>query len=67
MIPVKGFKNLYRDENTNAILNCNQNEYEEYLKIKNKKINEKNEINELKEEIENLKNIISDILSTLHK
>ena len=49
MIPVKDHKGLFRDENTNAILNCNDYEYEEYLKIKNKLLNEKNEIDELKQ------------------
>jgi len=39
MIPVEGHRNLFRDEKSNAIVNCNDYEYQEYLKIKNKKIN----------------------------
>lgn len=58
MIPVEGYRGLYRDENSNAILNCNKNDYEEYLQIKNKKIIEKKEIDELKNEIEELKLLI---------
>lgn len=67
MIPVKGYRSLYRDESSNAILNCNKNEYEEHLKIKNKKIIEKNEIKYLKDEIENLKYALSQLLDTNNK
>ena len=41
MIPVKGHSELYRDENSNAILNCSDVEYNEYLKVKNIIINQK--------------------------
>ena len=41
MIPIEGHKNLYRDENTGAILNADTNEYNNYIKMKNsnKKMN----------------------------
>lgn len=58
MIPVEGHKGLYRDENTNAIINCNENQYQEYLKVRNLKLSEKNEIEHLKSEIEELKKLI---------
>lgn len=58
MIPVEGHKGLYRDENSNAILNCNDHEYEEYIKTKNKILNEKNEIEELKSELAEVKSLI---------
>ena len=37
MIPVEGHKNLFRDENTGAILNCDSNSYNNYIfdKMKN--------------------------------
>ena len=47
MIPVKDHRGLYRDESTNAILNCNNNEYEQYLKLKNQSTTQQKEINEL--------------------
>jgi hypothetical protein len=62
MIPVKDHKGLFRDEKTNAILNCNDYEYEEYLKTKNKIINEKNEIDELKNEIKDLKDLLNQLI-----
>ena len=63
MIPVKGHKGLYRDENTNAILNCNDSEYEEYLRLKNNIINEKNEIDNLKAELKDIKSLLVQLLS----
>lgn len=58
MIPVEGYSNLYRDEKSNAIINCNDYEYQQYLKIKNSTINEKNELNQLRQEVEDLKELI---------
>lgn len=62
MIPVEGHKGLYRDEKSNAIINCNNNEYDEYLNLKNNILNEKNEIQELKKEIEEIKNLLSQFI-----
>jgi hypothetical protein len=55
MIPVKGHSELYRDENSNAILNCSDIEYNEYLKVKNIIINQKTEIDTIKNDIEEIK------------
>lgn len=67
MIPVKGYNGLYRDEYSNAILNCNKNEYQEYLKVKNKKNEEKNELNSLKEEMKELKLTMEKVLMSINK
>lgn len=58
MIPVEGYSNLYRDEKSNAIINCNDYEYQQYLKIKNSALNEKNELSQLRQEVEDLKELI---------
>ena len=55
MIPVKGYSELYRDETSNAILNCSDIEYNEYLKVKNIIINQKTEIDTIKNDIEEIK------------
>jgi hypothetical protein len=60
MIPVEGHKGLYRDENTNAIVNCNDYQYQEYIKLKTESLSEK-------QEIENLKNELSEIKTLLRK
>jgi len=63
MIPVEGHKGLFRDENSNAILNCNDYEYSHYLKEKENRIKEKQEINSLKEEIKELKSILLNFIN----
>ena len=60
MIPVEGHKGLYRDENNNAIVNCNDYQYQEYIKLKTESLSEK-------QEIENLKNELSEIKTLLRK
>lgn len=58
MIPVEGHKGLYRDEKTNAIVNCNDYEYQEYLKAKKSSLKEKNEIENLKKELDEIKSLL---------
>jgi len=57
MIPVKDHRGLYRDEKTNAVLNCNDNEYDQYVKIKNQRMTQQMEISELKNEIKEIKRL----------
>ena len=47
MIPVEGHKNLYREE-SGAIVNTDTNGYNNYIKAKNTKLNEKREIEDLR-------------------
>jgi hypothetical protein len=63
MIPVKGHSELYRDENSNAILNCSDIEYNEYLKVKNIIINQKTEIDTIKNDIEEIKLILHSLVN----
>lgn len=63
MIPVEGHKGFYRDENTNAIVNCNDYEYQEYLNIKNSTMNEKNEIENIKSEIKEIKDLLMQLIN----
>lgn len=58
-IPVQGYRGLYRDENSGAIINSNSNEYVDYINLKNIKLNEKKEFENLKKELEILKNFIN--------
>ena len=62
MIPVEGHKGLYRDERTNAIVNCNYYDYQEYLRFKNSTLNEKNEIENLKTELTEIKSLLAKLL-----
>jgi hypothetical protein len=63
MIPVKGHSELYRDENSNAILNCSDIEYNEYLKVKNIITNQKTEIDTIKNDIEEIKLILHSLVN----
>lgn len=63
MIPVEGHKGIYRDETSNAIVNCNDYEYQEYLKLKNEYLNEKQEIENLKNELSEIKQLLKDLMS----
>ena len=40
MIPVKDHNFLFRDEKTNAIINCSSLDYQKYLKAKEDKMKE---------------------------
>jgi hypothetical protein len=62
MIPVEGHKGLYRDEKSNAIVNCNDYEYQEYLRVKNSSLDEKSEIENLKTELTEIKSLLSKLL-----
>ena len=62
MIPVEGHKGLYRDEKSNAIVNCNDYEYQEYLRVKNSTLDEKGEIENLKTELSEIKLLLTKLL-----
>ena len=63
MIPVKGYSELYRDENSNAILNDNDSEYNEYIKTKSTMLDQKHEIKVIKNDIEEIKRILQTLVS----
>ncbi len=53
-IKVKDSGSLYRDEESGAILNCSDSEYDNYLKLKQKKLQEANEMDKLKDDVDEL-------------
>lgn len=62
---VEGSPNLIRDKNTNAILNINTLEYENYKKVKQNKETEKNRVEKIEKEVTEIKqdlNMIKDLL-----
>lgn len=66
MIPVEGHKNLYRDEKTGAIINCDENEYRQYIALKKQKNSQKSEIENLKNEISEIKNLLYTLINEKH-
>ena len=66
-IKVKDSGSLYRDEESGAILNCSDSEYNSYLKLKQKKMKEVSEMDKLKDDVDELKGMMKLILSKLDK
>tara|TARA_Y100001937_G_scaffold128273_1_gene203677 strand:+ start:7040 stop:7234 length:195 start_codon:yes stop_codon:yes gene_type:complete len=63
MIPVEGHKNLYRDEKSGAIINCDSLGYSQYKKQRNQKRIQREEIDNIKKDIEEIKNLLKQIAS----
>lgn len=63
MIPVEGHKNLYRDENSGAIVNCDTIGYSQYIKMKSEKQKQKEEIDQIKTDIEEIKFLLREIIN----
>ena len=57
-IKVKDSNSLYRDEESGAILNCNDAAYNNYLKMKQNKLNEVSEMDKLKDDVDELKDMM---------
>ena len=66
-VKVKDSNSLYRDEESGAILNCNDTAYNNYLKMKEHKMKEVSEMDKLKDDVDELKDMMKLILSKLDK
>ena len=62
MIRVEGHQNLYRDERSGAIINCDSTSYNEYLSSLSKRDSQKKEIEHLKSEMSEIKNLLKELL-----
>lgn len=62
MIPVKGNPNLYRDENSGAIVNCDNVAYNEYVNSLQNRENQKKEIDIIKNDINEIKILLKQLL-----
>ena len=65
MIPVEGHKNLFRDEKTGAIINCDTNSYKNYMSDKIRNSDRKLEMENMKKEIEELKFMLKELSSKI--
>jgi hypothetical protein len=63
MIPVKGHPNLYRDENSGAIINCDSQAYNQYVSMINSKEIQKHEIDQMKKDIDEIKSLLKEIIN----
>jgi len=65
MIPVEGHKNLFRDENTNAIINTDTIGYENYMRMRKRNDDKQAEMDAMKKELETLKSILNELASKI--
>jgi len=63
MIPVQGHPNLYRDEQTGAIINCDNVSYTQYINAMNNRALQKTEIDNMKKDIEEIKSLLREIIN----
>ena len=62
---VEGHNNLIRDESTNAILNTNSSEYNNYLSLRAKRKQGTNRIDNMENDLKSLKDDINEIKTLL--
>ena len=62
---VEGHSNLIRDESSNAILNVNSSEYNQYLSQRAKRKQGTNRIDNMENDLKSLKDDINEIKSLL--
>ena len=65
MIPVEGHKNLFRDENTNAIINTDTIGYENYMRMRKRNDDKQAEMDAMKKELEELKSMLHELASKI--
>jgi hypothetical protein len=62
MIRVEGHPNLYRDERSGAIINCDSVAYNQYLNSLSIRDSQKREIDNIKNEISEIKCLLKQLL-----
>ena len=62
MIPVKGYNGLYRDESTNAIINTNDNIYNDYINSRNRLIENQEKMTTIENELIEIKELLKTLL-----
>tara|TARA_B100001989_G_scaffold235273_1_gene196372 strand:- start:13 stop:225 length:213 start_codon:yes stop_codon:yes gene_type:complete len=65
MIPVEGHKNLFRDQDSGAIINHDNNSYNNYMRDKRRNDIKKEEFDAMKKELEELKLLLNDLASKI--
>lgn len=63
MIPVEGNPNLYRDDKTGAIINCDEAAYIQYVNSLQSRQNQKREIELLKNEVTEIKSLLRELIN----
>ena len=61
MLRVDGHKNLYRDDSSGAIVNTDTVSYKQYMKLKERKKNEKEDLDRLRSELDEIKSLLKEL------
>ena len=67
MIKVEGHKNLFRDENSGAIVDMDNRAYASYMASRNRKLDQKAELDEMKKDIDEIKSLLKELANRKHK
>ena len=65
MIKVEGHKNLFRDENSGAIIDTDNRAYASYMASKNRKLDQKAELDEMKKDIDEIKTLLKQLANQI--
>ena len=65
MIPVEGHKTLFRDEESNAILNTDDVAYRNYIALREKNNDKQTEMDRMRKELDELKSLLNDLASKI--
>jgi hypothetical protein len=63
MIRVEGHQNLYRDERSGAIVNCDSAAYNQYLNSLSIRDSQKRELDEMRNDIDEIKTLLKELLN----
>ena len=63
MIRVKGHQNLYRDENSGAIVNCDSVSYNKYLNTIHNRESQRKELDQIKQDINEIKTLLRELIN----
>jgi len=63
MIRVKGHQNLYRDENSGAIVNCDSVSYNQYLNAIHNRESQRKELDQIKQDINEIKTLLRELIN----
>ena len=67
MIKVEGHTHLYRDEKTGAIVNCDNNGYDNYVKSLHSREKKDRELSDMKKDIDEIKSSLAILINGLNK
>ena len=65
MIPVEGHKNLFRDEKTGAIVNCDNTGFTDYMSQRRRQMEERAELDIMKNDIDEIKSLLKERTSRI--